>query len=219
MTSNLDARLIYENSKVALQKAFPNIPNIASICKLTQSTLRLEVPLVAGNTLYQFNVLTNDPLNFNTETRLKQQDSAIVYQIGAFAAAPASVSATNFKLDTYPNFVTYGANAAALLALWNGSNLSITVNNDILVPNWDMWKHFYAPETQQTAAIAANSPADQERGAEDAFYPMEPNVVLIGSKSNVIKVELPVGLTAVTANSRLVLLLRCVIAQNSTVVS
>lgn len=219
MNSNLDARLVYENSKQALAKAFPNIPNIASICKLTQSTLRLEVPLVAGNTLYQFNVLKNDPLFFNTETRLKQQDSAVIYQLGLFVAAPASSTDAAFNLETYPNAVSFGANAVPLQALYNGSNLSITVNNDILVPNWDVFKHFYKPETQQTAAIAADSPGDQLRGADDGFYPMEPNVVLIGSKSNVIKVELPVGLTAITANSRLICMLRCVIAQNSTVVS
>lgn len=216
--TNLDARLVYENSKEALRKAFPNIPNIAEICKLTQSTIRLEQPLVVGNTNYQFPVLVNQEIFSNTEKRLLQQDSAILYQMGLFAGAPASATDNAFVPDSYPNAVKYGANAAPLQALWSG-NISIAVNNDILTPNWDVWKHYNAPETQQTAALASGFPADEMRGSFDGFYPVEPNLVLIGSKNNVINLTLPVGLTAVKANSRVILILRCVIAQNSTVVS
>jgi hypothetical protein len=217
--TNVDARLVYENAKVALRKAFSDVPNIAEICKLTQSTYRLEQPLVAGNTQYQFPVLVNEQVFSNTEKRLLQQDSAVVYSMGIFVGAPASSTDTAWLPDTYNSPVKYGANAAPLASVWNGSNLSIAVNNDILTPNWDIWKHFYAPETQQTAALASGFPQDENRGAFDGFYPMEPNIVLIGSKNNVIQISLPVGLTAVKANSRLVIILRAITAQNSTVVS
>src|SRR5574337_2088087 len=213
--TNIDARLIYENSKEALRKAFPDIPQIAEICKLTQSTLRLEQPLIAGNTNYQFPVLVNQQVFSNTEKRLLQQDSAIVYAMGVFAALPASATDTAFTLDTYESPVKYAANSTPLRSLWNGSNLSITVNNDVLVPNWDIWKHYYAPETRETGA--ANPPLDEKDGS--ILYPVEPNIVLIGSKNNVINITLPTGVSAVAANSRIVILLRAILAQNSTVVS
>lgn len=216
--TNLDARLIYENSKEALRKAFPDIPNIAEICKLTQSDYRLEQPLVAGNTNYTFPVLVNQQPFSNTEKRLLQQDSAIIYSLAMYLAIPASATDTAFLLETYPNPVAWGANAGPAKAIYNGF-ISIAVNNDILTPNWDTFKHLNVPETQATAAPASGFPIDEIRGAFDATFPMEPNIVLIGSKNNVINLQLPVGLSAVPANSRIVLILRSITAQNSTVVS
>ena len=87
------------------------------------------------------------------------------------------------------------------------------------MPNWDLFKHYNAPETQQTQALGVASPADQVRGSFDGFYPVEPNIVLIGSKNNVIAINLPAGLATVQANSRIVVIARGITAQNSTVVS
>lgn len=217
--TNLDARLVYENGKQALRKAFTDVPQIAEICKLTQSTLRLEQPITAGNTLYTFPVLVNEKLFSVTETRLLQQDSAIVYSIGLFVAKAATSNTGAYPLHTYPNtieFATAGA-ADAMQAIYNGT-LSIAVNNDILIPKWDVFKHLNVPETQETAA--ANSPQDEIRGSFDGFYPVEPNIVLIGSKNNVIQLTLPEGgVSTIEPNSRLVLILRTINAQNSTVVS
>jgi hypothetical protein len=219
--NNIEARMVYENARTALNKAFPGLKgaDIASVCKLTQSTYRFEQPLVAGNALYQFPVLVNQELFSNTEKRLLQQDSAVIYQVGIFAGAPASATDAAFIPDTYNSPVKYGANAATLLPLWNGSNLSIAVNNDILVPNWDVMKHFVAPITQQSAALGAGSPQDQFRGGFDGFEAMEPNVVMIGSKNNVIQLNLAVGLATVKEFSRVIVMVRCITAQNSSVVS
>lgn len=219
--TNMDARMVYENARKALNAAFPGLKgqDIASVCKLTQNTYRLEQPLVAGATLYQFPVLVNQQVFANTETRLNQQDSAVIYSVGIFAGAPASATDAAWIPSTYNSPVLFPVNFQALDALWNGSNLSISVNNDILVPNWDVFKHYNAPETQQTAALGAGSPEDQTRGGWDGFYPMEPNVVMIGSKNTVIQVNLAQGITAVNEFSRIVIILRCITAQNSTVVS
>lgn len=215
--------MVYENARKALQSAFPGLKgqDISSYCKLTQSTYRFEQPLVVGSTLYQFPVLVNQEVFSNTEQRLLQQDSAVIYQVGIFAGAPASLADTAWIPDTYPNTIKYaGANGDALYSLWNGSNFSIAVNGDILMPNWDVMKHFNSPETQQTAALASASPGDQFRGGHDGFYPMEPNVVMIGSKNNVLQLTLKgTGITAVQAFSRAVIILRCITAQNSSVVS
>jgi hypothetical protein len=223
--NNMDMRMVFENAKIAVNKAFSDLKdkfgnpiNIADVCKLTQSTYRFEQGLVVGTTQYTFPVLAQQAIFSNTEFRLLQQDSAVIYQLGVFVAAPASATDAAFLPDTYPSPFKYGANATPLNALYNG-NMSITVNNDILVPNWDILKHLNVPETQQTAALGAGSPQDQIRGGHDGFYPMEPNVVLIGSKNNVISINLPVGLTAVLTNSRVIVIARCIVAQNSTVVS
>lgn len=219
--NNMDARMVFENARKALNKAFPGLKgnDIMDYCKLTQSTYRFEQPLTAGNTLYQFPVLVNQEVFSNTEKRLLQQDSAVIYSIGIFAGAPASAVDAAWIPDAYNNPIKYGANSGPLLALWNGSNFSIAVNNDILVPNWDVMKHYNTPETQQTAALGAGSPQDEFRGGFDGFYPMEPNVVMIGSKNNVLQLNLAAGITAVQANSRVIVMVRCITAQNSSVVS
>ena len=145
--TNIDARMVYENARKALNAAFPGLKgqDIASVCKLTQNTYRLEQPLVAGATLYQFPVLVNQQVFANTETRLNQQDSAVIYSIGIYAGQPASATDAAWIPVTYNSPFIFGANAQALNALWNGSNLSISVNNDILVPNWDVFKHYRCP--------------------------------------------------------------------------
>lgn len=226
--NTVGARLVFENAKAAINKAFPiapgqTRPQASELCKLTQSYLRLEREFIAGLTSYEFPMLINQinqqqGVMFNTEQRLNQQDSFVTSEVGIFLAAPASGTDATFLLDTYSNPVVYGANAVAMQTLYNGQ-LSVTVNNDILIPTWDVARHYYAPETQATAAPGAGSPLDQRRLSCDGFYPMEPNVVFIGSKKNVVKIELPAAPATVQANSRIVILFRGVLAQNSTVVS
>jgi len=218
--NNADARMIFENSKEALKKAFPGIANILSVVKLTQGTLRFEQPLVAGQTMINFPVLDNQALFSNTEDRLLLQDSFIISGIKIATGAPSSSTDNTFLLDSYPNTQKYGANAAPLGAFWNATNMQIAVNNDIILPKWDVFRHFNSPETQQTAALGAGSPGDQDRGAFDGWYPVEPNIVLIGSKNTTIQILFKgPGLTTVQANSRAIVMVRGVLAQNSTVVS
>lgn len=223
--NSIAARMVFENAKIAINKAFPidpakPRPPASELCKLTQSYLRLERDLSINQSTYEFPILVNQGQTgiFNTEQRLNQQDSFVCSEVGIFVAAPSSETDAAFIPLTYPNPFVFGANADPLNALYSGS-LNIAVNNDILVPAWDILRHYVAPQTQQTAAAGAGSPLDENFGHEYGFYPMEPNVVFIGSKKNTIKIELPAPLTAVLANSRIVMILRGVLAQNSTVVS
>lgn len=217
--NNMDARMVFENSKAALVKAF-GTSKILEVVKLTQGTLRFEQPLVAGQTLINFPVLDNQAVFSNNEDRLLLQDSFVVSGIKIATAAPASLADNAFLLDSYPNTQKYGANAAPLNAFWNATNFQIAVNNDIILPKWDVYRHFNSPETQQTAALGAASPGDQDRGAFDGWYPMEPNVVLIGQKNTTFQIIFKgPGLATVQAFSRAVIMVRGVLAQNSTVVS
>jgi hypothetical protein len=55
--------------------------------------------------------------------------------------------------------------------------------------------------------------------AEDGFYPAEPNIVLVGSKKNILQLVMPNALATVTANSRVVCIVRGILAQNVTPVN
>lgn len=214
--NTMSARLVYDNAVKALTTAFPGA-NVTRQFRMTQSFLRLEQAISTNKTIYQFPILVNETQLgiFNTEQRLKLQDSFVISTLGIYLAKPSSGVDATFELDTYPNTVKY-ASAAPLTALYNGT-FNLSVNNDLLVPAWDLQKHFLRPQTQTTAAT--NSPLDQKRLAEDSLYPVEPNIVLIGSKNNLLQITLPAAISAADANSRIVVFMRGVLAQNSTVVS
>jgi hypothetical protein len=192
-----------------------------SAFKLTQSTLRMEQPLSVNTTIYNFlpvNIIQNQAA-FNTEQRLNQQDTFVPTEVGIFVAKPTSSTDTAFKPLTYENPAIFTAAASAqLVAIWNSGYLQITVNKDIKTINWDLWRHYYAPQTQQTGVIGLGSPTNQACG-DDGYYPMEPYVLMIGSQGIQLQISMPVALSTVDASSRLIVMIRGVMAQNSTVVS
>lgn len=194
--------------------------NAVTAFRLSQSVLRLEQPCVTTSTLYNFPVLTNiqnQAQAFNTEVRLNIQDSFVITHVGFFLALPSSSTDTTFKLMTYPNpFVL--TNEVQMQAYYNGF-LSIMINNNQYTQKWDLWRHWKTNQTQQTAALGAGSPEDQFDGADDGFYPMQPFILFIGSQNIQLNITLPVSPSAVDANSRLVIMLRGILAQNSTVVN
>jgi hypothetical protein len=197
----------------------PNFDSVSAF-RLSQSVLRLEQPTSANLTQYLFPVLTNiqnQAQAFNTEIRLNIQDSFVPTHVGFFLALPSSTVDTTFKLMTYPNpFVM--ANAQQMQAYYNGT-MSIMINNVQYTQKWDLWRHWQTNQTQQTTALGAGSPEDQYSGADDGFYPMQPFILLIGSQNIVVNINLPAPPSGVDANSRLVLMFRGILAQNSTVVN
>jgi hypothetical protein len=221
--SQVNARLVYRNAYNAMVAAGVD-PKKAV---LSQSYLRLEVAASTSKTNYQFGVLINDQPQGNpirpTETRLNLQDAFFVASVQLFTAVAASATATNFALTTYPNpriFSTAGA-AAALYNLYNGY-LSLTVNNSVITPSWDLYRHLEINQTQQTTTpVAAGIPLDQTSGLTSTAVACEPNWVLIGSKNNVLQLNLPAAIDTLQAASTtvLVIILRGVLAQNCTVVS
>lgn len=212
--NSIAARMVYDNARTLLANAFPG-QSIKGF-KCTQSYLRLELALSTAITNYQFQILNQTTgAQFNTEQRLNLQDSFVISSLGVYIGKPSGATDTTFELDTYCNTVKY-TNAAAMNAIYNGQ-LQVKINNDVVVPAWDLQQHFYRPQTQSTAA--ANSPLDQKRLAEDGQIAVEPNIIAIGSKNTNISIVLPVALSAIDANSRIILLMRGVLAQNSTVVS
>jgi hypothetical protein len=224
MASQIGQRLAFQNASNAVKRAGQSPANAV----LSQSYLRLETGLIAGNTQYKFDVLVNEntqTTNFNTQLKLNLQDSFIVSQIGFFLAAPSSATATDFRLLTYPNKTAFGT-PGTLNSIYNGY-MSLTINQRTIIPNWDLYKHLDVPQTQQnmvTATFATTAGAgllaeDMNKADDFGFFPCEPNIVLVGSKKNDLTVTIPSGLSAVTANSRLVCIFRGILAQNTTSVN
>jgi len=223
--NQVGARLNFDNAVRFIKRA-GQLPQDAV---LTQSFLRFEVGLIAGTTTYKFDTLVNEnnqPVNFNTQTKLNLQDAFIASEIGMFLAVPSSTTDTAFRLLTYPNItVLTAANAANYYAVYNGT-MNLTVNQKTVVTNWDISRHLIQPISGQnvitgsyasTVAPAILNGHDSFDASKDGFYPVEPNLILSGSKKNELMVSLPgAGISAVTANSRLIIIMRGILAQNVT---
>lgn len=217
--NSMDARMIFDNARQTITNAY----GAGAVKKfvLTMSTLKLEQAIVAGQTLYTFPVLTFDTqvaAPFNTEIRLKQQDTFIVSHMAYFLALPTGATDTAWIPLTYESPALTAANAVPMRSLWQG-DIKITIGNYVYVYNWDLLRHYYAPQTQQTAALGAGSPTDQKRLGEDGFWPVEPTVALLGTEDNLIQVNLDAAPATFNANARLVIMFRGVNAQNSTPVA
>jgi hypothetical protein len=217
MATQHGARLVFDNARNLVQNAGFSVGQAV----LSQSYIRSEVAMSTSTTSYQFPILVNSTgstTSFATTNLLALQDAFVVSKIGLFISIPASSTSTAFPLYTYPNasaFTTSGA-AAALYNLYNGK-LSITINNRQVVPSWDLYKHLYVPQTQQGAAATATT-IDQNDATEFGYYPVEPNIVLVGSKNNVVSIELPGAISVLQAGvaPRISLIFSGILAQNVT---
>ena len=216
MATQAGTRLAYEKAKAAVQNAGFSIDTAV----LSQSYLRSEVALVTGRTQYQFPILINDnsqPIT-NTSQLLNLQDAFYVSQLFIGFAKPASATSSEFKLNTYPDTSVFNSanTAESLYSFYNGS-LQLTVNNRQIVSAYNVSRHLFVGQTQGTTnAVPALSTIAQQDGSTSGFYPIEPGLVLVGSKQNVLTVNIPQGLTAVEANSRVVIIFSGHLAQNVT---
>lgn len=220
--NNITARMNFENAQMALIKANSNVPRFdVGAYKLTQSYLRLEADAATGKTTYEFLPLINQGSPKNTEQRLNLQDSFVISEIGVFLGLAAGATDSAFIPQTYPDPLIFATSAGQYRKLYSGQ-LKFSVNNNVLLPSWDISRHYCVNQTQTDVAAAVPPPSaklNQSNLANDGFYPMEPNLILVGSKNNQINLTLPEGFTTIDANTRIILVMRGVLVQNSTVVS
>jgi hypothetical protein len=217
MATQHGARLVFDNAKNLVSNAGFSVGQAV----LSQSYIRSEVAMSTSTTSYQIPILVNSTgstTNFATNQLLNLQDAFVVSSIGIFVSIPAASTTTAFKLYTYPNataFSTSGA-ATALYNLYNGK-LAVVVNNRQIVPAWDLYRHLYVPQTQDGAAATATT-IDQNDATEFGYYPCEPNIVLVGSKNNIISLELPGAISTLQAGvaPRISVIMRGILAQNVT---
>jgi len=219
MATQHSARLVFDNARNLINNAGISVGQAV----LSQSYIRSEVAMSTSTTSYSIPILVNSTganTNFATNRLLQLQDAFVVASIGIFVAAPAASTTTAFPLFTYPNAVTFSTAGAAtaLYNLYNGS-MSVTVNNRQIMPAWDLYRHLYVPQFQQgSSSSATNGGIDQNDATEYGYYPVEPNIVLVGSKNNVINLELPSAISTLQASTapRIVVIMRGILAQNST---
>ena len=218
MATQHGARLVFDNAKALIANAGFNVNQAV----LSQSYLRSEIAMSTSTTNYHVPVLVNDTQNgsaFATENRLALQDAAIVYGLGVFVSAPAASTTTAFPYYTYPNaqiFSTVGA-AAALYNLYNGQ-MNITINNRQIVPSWPLYQHLFVPQTQTATSTGTNTAIDQNDASEFGYVPVEPNIVLVGSKNNQIQLQLPAAIGTLQASTapRIIVIFKVILAQNVT---
>lgn len=213
MATSLGSRMAYNKAVEAINRAGFS----AGQAVLSQGYLRTEQTLVTGKTVYTFPILQNDSSQGTinpTEQRLALQDGFYCSSLGIFLSATGSSSV----LQTYPdsNIFTGAGDSAALGTIYN-SWMSITINNRQILPYYDLSRHYFAPQTQ-TASPAATGKTltNQNNLSSDGFYPIEPGIVLIGSKNNQVQVTLPAGMTLTTQTYKLVIVFRGHNGQNIT---
>lgn len=219
--STTGARLVYANAKNTLLRN--NINPAKAV--LTQSYLRFEANLSTTSTQYQLDVEVNSNINpsFITQQKLALQDSFLASDCGIFIGVPTGSATTDakVKLYSYPDVTAFTASVATdLRALYNGY-MSLTVNQRVVLPSWDLMRHYYAPIMQTGFVpnpVTAGNIQNSDDFATNAFYPVEPNVVFVGSKKNQLQVNLPQAIQSFPANARLVVIFRGLLAQNSTTV-
>lgn len=214
------ARLVYNNAV----KTFNAAGVSTAKAVLSQSYLRFEVALSTTQTQYTFDTLVNENTNTNyvTQNKLNLQDSFLISRIGFFIgiAASSGVAETVVPLYTYPDAAKFStANAATSLETVYNGTMTYTVNQRQIVTGWDLYKHKVTPITQTgytPTGTAATGIANSTDFANHGYYPVEPNLILIGSKKNTITVTLDGTLAAVQANSRLVMICQGILGQNCT---
>lgn len=226
-------RMAFMNSMNAIKRAGLNPAKAV----LSQSFLRLETLLVANQSTYNFDVLVNEnnqTITINTQTKLNLQDAFVCSNIGFYLAVPTSSTDTTFRLLTYPAIggtsLFAATNQAAAYALYNGT-WQLTINQRTVITAWDLQRHLFIPQTQLNAyttvkAAATTAFVDPEHatndaydGSSDAQFPVEPNIVFSGANKHSFQISLPVGISAIPTNSRIVCLMRGILAQNVTVVN
>lgn len=219
MSTQTGARLVYANAKNTLIRH--NLSTAKAV--LSQSYLRFEANLSTTTTQYNFDVLVNDNLNpaFVTQNKLNLQDSFITSSIGVYIGIPASssVSEGRVKLYSFPDITTFTATTATALQTLYSGFLSLTVNQRVVVPSWDLMRHYKAPIVQTgftPTGVTVGNQQNSDDLAADGMFIVEPNIVFVGSKKNQLTITLPQALSAIPTNARVVVIARGLLAQNCT---
>jgi hypothetical protein len=231
-TNNFTARETYKNARDMYIQAwvgdfqgnYTACANYVDSLVLSQSELRLETGLTTTNNRFVFGVTPNQANSsntiYNTEIRLNLQDCCVVSEYGIFIENPSSVIDTTFELETYANGNIFAAaDVVGLNSTFYNGYFTAKVNNQVVIPNRGIFNNKYIPQTQAIAPAGITANKIQVRGAEDGFVTVEPNFMLVGSKNSILEIVLPTALTSAAAFLRVTIVLRGIIAQNSTVVS
>ena len=172
--------------------------------RVSQSTLILMQPIVAGNTSYEFPILENTPPVFAEEIRLALQDvffcttMAVCFSGTVNFAGPPAIVSRQFFFS-----VPYQATALALplLNLYTGQ-LSYEMSKITYLENWDIERHYSASTTQMLGVAGVNGIAhqqDERQGNVDGFFPVNPGFAINGGGKVSFRINIPNALLAPVA--------------------
>jgi len=210
-----------ENFKVAaiMLAESNNVPlNRVDMSSLTQGFVRSPIDMQTNLSQLQFPISTLDQGSITGAPNIPITN--LVASVDAFVAGMLSyyimiyqftggnqinidfTSQNNFTPCTYAS--AYENNGSGVnfdpgcMMFWLGY-LKIEVNSRILYKQWDLMRHYNAPQTQATPNFPSPSnyiprQKNQYDGGSDGFYPMEPLPVFSGSKQNVVQMFLPANI-------------------------
>lgn len=211
MATQMGSRMVFENAKTLVRSLGYSVEH----AKLTQSYLRSEVALSTSIANYHIPVLVNDTQNGASrvnEKRLNLQDIFVTTEIAVLIGIGTATS-TKAKLYTYPNATAFtSATDDDLWSIYNGY-LNLTINNEQILPSWDVLRHYFVPQTQQSA-----STTDQWAAGSDAFYPVEPGIVMNGAANINFQLTANGAPATVETNSFIAVIQRGILCQNVTTV-
>jgi hypothetical protein len=218
MASQMGQRMIFENAKSLVRSLGYGVDQAV----LTQSYIRSEVALSTSVANYHIPVLVNDRQNGSVrvnEKRLNLQDIFVASEIAVLIGVGSSTS-TTAALYTYPNGVIFtSATDTDLLSIYNGS-LNLTINNQQVLPAWDVYRHYYVPQTQGGVGITAQTvlPVDQNDASANGFYPVEPGIVMNGAANINFQLTANGAPATILSNSFICVIQRGILLQNVTTV-
>jgi hypothetical protein len=98
--------------------------------------------------------------------------------------------------------------------------LNLTINNEQVLPAWDVLRHYFVPQTQGGVGITAQTvfPVDQWSASQDAFYPVEPGIVMNGAANINFQLTANGAPATVLSNSFICVIQRGILCQNVTTV-
>lgn len=218
MASQMGQRMIFENAKSLVRGLGYGVEQAV----LTQSYLRSEVALSTSIANYHIPVLVNDTQNGSVrvnEKRLNLQDIFVASEIAVLIGVGTGTS-TKAALYTYNNGAIFtAATDDDLLSIYNGS-LNLTVNNAQVLPAWDVYRHYFVPQTQGGVGITAQTvfPVDQNDASANGFYPVEPGIVMNGAANINFQLTANGAPATILANSFICVIQRGILLQNVTTV-
>lgn len=211
MATQMGSRMVFENAKNLVRSLGYSVEQ----AKLTQSYLRSEVALSTSIANYHIPVLVNDTQNGASrvnEKRLNLQDIFVVSELSVLIGIGTGTS-TTAKLYTYPNVTAFSSTSEDdLWSIYNGF-LNLAINNENILPAWDVLRHYNANQTQQTATAV-----DQFNASSDTFYAVEPGIVMNGAANINFQLTANGAPATITTNSFICVIQRGILCQNVTTV-
>jgi hypothetical protein len=165
---------------------------------ITQKDLRLEVALSAQKSSYRLDTREgNSNVDGPLEIKLNQND---IFMVTAIGVALRKVNGDVHKpLQTFPDpkYFAGAGEAQALEAIYNGT-MSVTTDSLKRVDEMALHHCRFVPGVQNDTTdniLPGYGPTLEERG----YFTINPNIILDGSKSNIIDVILGAGSLAAIA--------------------